>query len=383
MLDVERAEVEADQLGFARRAARLLRRRGAAQGPAHAGRPPGRPGAGHHERRAVARGRRRRRRALRRDRRRCSPRVSTPSTPPRSAPGCTAPPPPSPAAAAPSPPAPWPTPCRPWSATCEGCVVTVSSGPPPSPHARDRGRPRGDPAQRAAAARARLEGSARARDDGGGQGRRLRARHGAGGPGRARGRRRVAGRGHPGARRWRCGRRATPAGCCAGWSAPGEDFAPLVAADVDVTASSSAQVDDVVRGAREAGQAARLQLKFDTGLSRNGAPRGDWLELVAAARIAAGRRGRGGDRPLVAPRLRRRARPPGERQPAGGLRRGLRAGRRRGPRARGAPPGQLRGRAAAARAARFDLVRFGIAAYGFEPGPRRRVHGRPRPACRR
>ncbi len=68
--------------------------------------------------------------------------------------------------------------------------------------------------------------------------------------------------------------------------APGADFAPLVAGDVDVTASSSAQVDDVVRGAREAGQAARLQLKFDTGLSRNGAPRGDWLELVTAARIA-------------------------------------------------------------------------------------------------
>jgi alanine racemase len=68
--------------------------------------------------------------------------------------------------------------------------------------------------------------------------------------------------------------------------APGADFAPLVATDVDVTASSSAQVDDVVRGAREAGGVARLQLKFDTGLSRNGAPRADWLELVTAARIA-------------------------------------------------------------------------------------------------
>jgi alanine racemase len=68
--------------------------------------------------------------------------------------------------------------------------------------------------------------------------------------------------------------------------APGADFAPLVAADVDVTASSSAQVDDVVRGAREAGAVARLQLKFDTGMSRNGAPRADWLELVTAARIA-------------------------------------------------------------------------------------------------
>ncbi len=59
-----------------------------------------------------------------------------------------------------------------------------------------------------------------------------------------------------------------------------------MAADVDVTASSSAQVDDIVRGAREAGRTARLQLKFDTGMSRNGAPRGDWLELVTAARVA-------------------------------------------------------------------------------------------------
>ena len=66
----------------------------------------------------------------------------------------------------------------------------------------------------------------------------------------------------------------------------GADFAPLVEADIDVTAYSSAQVDDVVRGAREAGRVARLQLKFDTGLSRGGASRGDWLELVAAARIA-------------------------------------------------------------------------------------------------
>ena len=34
----------------------------------------------------------------------------------------------------------------------------------------------------------------------------------------------------------------------------GADFAPLVAADVDVTAYSAAQVDDIVRGARETGR---------------------------------------------------------------------------------------------------------------------------------
>ena len=69
-------------------------------------------------------------------------------------------------------------------------------------------------------------------------------------------------------------------------AAPGADFAPLVEADVDVTASSVAQLDDIVRGAREAGRPARVQLKFDTGLSRNGAPRVDWLSLVTAAHAA-------------------------------------------------------------------------------------------------
>ena len=69
-------------------------------------------------------------------------------------------------------------------------------------------------------------------------------------------------------------------------AAPGHDFAPLVAADVDVTASSIAQLEEVVRGAREAQVVARVQLKVDTGLSRNGAPRSEWLELCTAARRA-------------------------------------------------------------------------------------------------
>src|SRR6478672_3822253 len=63
-------------------------------------------------------------------------------------------------------------------------------------------------------------------------------------------------------------------------AAPGADFMPLVQADVDVTASSVAQLDDIVRGAREAGRPALLQLKFDTGLSRGGAPRVEWLSLI-------------------------------------------------------------------------------------------------------
>lgn len=69
-------------------------------------------------------------------------------------------------------------------------------------------------------------------------------------------------------------------------AAPGHDFAPLVAADVDVTAYSTSQLEEVVRGARTAGRTARLQLKLDTGLSRGGAARDDWLALVTAARHA-------------------------------------------------------------------------------------------------
>ena len=69
-------------------------------------------------------------------------------------------------------------------------------------------------------------------------------------------------------------------------AAPGHDFATLVAADVDVTAYTPAQVEEVVRGARVAGRPARLQLKLDTGLSRGGAARDDWLALITAARHA-------------------------------------------------------------------------------------------------
>jgi alanine racemase len=69
-------------------------------------------------------------------------------------------------------------------------------------------------------------------------------------------------------------------------AAPGTDFAPVVEADIDVTASSMVQLDEIVRGANDAGVTARLQLKFDTGLSRNGSPRDEWLGLVTAARSA-------------------------------------------------------------------------------------------------
>jgi alanine racemase len=69
-------------------------------------------------------------------------------------------------------------------------------------------------------------------------------------------------------------------------AAPGTDFTPLVQAGIDVTASSLDQLEEIVRGARDAGTVGRVQLKVDTGLSRNGAPRDEWLALVTAARSA-------------------------------------------------------------------------------------------------
>jgi len=63
---------------------------------------------------------------------------------------------------------------------------------------------------------------------------------------------------------------------------PGEPYSDLLDADVDVTASSRWQLAEVVDAARARGVRARLQLKVDTGLSRNGCLPADWADLVAA-----------------------------------------------------------------------------------------------------
>lgn len=61
-------------------------------------------------------------------------------------------------------------------------------------------------------------------------------------------------------------------------SAPGDDFVAAVAAGVEVTAYSVAELDAIA-----AVGPARVQLKVDTGLSRGGAARADWEPLFAAA----------------------------------------------------------------------------------------------------
>lgn len=60
---------------------------------------------------------------------------------------------------------------------------------------------------------------------------------------------------------------------------PGAPFAELLANDVDVTASSVSQLEEILA----AGQKARVHLKVDTGLNRNGAQPGHWTELVSYA----------------------------------------------------------------------------------------------------
>ncbi|SDC00081.1 alanine racemase [Raineyella antarctica] len=62
-----------------------------------------------------------------------------------------------------------------------------------------------------------------------------------------------------------------------------EDLTALVDADVDVSASTPGQVNTAVIAAAHTERTARLHLKIDTGLSRNGCTPELWPELVAAA----------------------------------------------------------------------------------------------------
>lgn len=65
--------------------------------------------------------------------------------------------------------------------------------------------------------------------------------------------------------------------------APGADFAAAVDAGVEVTASSAEQLAEILAAAP---RRPRVQLKVDTGLSRNGALGEQWTALVAAAAAA-------------------------------------------------------------------------------------------------
>ncbi|MFD8773329.1 alanine racemase [Streptomyces sp. NPDC059916] len=71
---------------------------------------------------------------------------------------------------------------------------------------------------------------------------------------------------------------------------PGGPWREGIEADLDMSVSGMWALGEVVAAARVVGRAARIQLKADTGLGRNGCLPGDWPELVRSA-VAAEREG--------------------------------------------------------------------------------------------
>jgi alanine racemase len=68
---------------------------------------------------------------------------------------------------------------------------------------------------------------------------------------------------------------------------PGTDFAPALAADVQVAVSSVRQFGDVLDAVRRSGAPATLTVKVDTGLSRNGVSPAEYPDLLDAIARAA------------------------------------------------------------------------------------------------
>lgn len=64
---------------------------------------------------------------------------------------------------------------------------------------------------------------------------------------------------------------------------PGGPWRQAIEADLDVAVSGMWALREVTEAARGAGRTARVQLKVDTGLGRNGCQPEDWPELVGAA----------------------------------------------------------------------------------------------------
>ncbi|MBL1113829.1 alanine racemase [Streptomyces sp. 110] len=67
---------------------------------------------------------------------------------------------------------------------------------------------------------------------------------------------------------------------------PGGPWRQAIEADIDVSASGLWALREAVAAARACGLTARLHLKADTGLGRNGCQPADWPALVAEARAA-------------------------------------------------------------------------------------------------
>ena len=67
---------------------------------------------------------------------------------------------------------------------------------------------------------------------------------------------------------------------------PGEDYAAAIEHDIDLTAYTTTELDEIVAAAQSTDRVARVQLKVDTGLSRGGSTLDAWPDLVEAAHEA-------------------------------------------------------------------------------------------------
>jgi alanine racemase len=69
-------------------------------------------------------------------------------------------------------------------------------------------------------------------------------------------------------------------------NAPGANYREAIDAGIEVTASSAEQLSEIAAAAAGGTQPARVQLKVDTGLSRNGARGSQWFDLIGATLAA-------------------------------------------------------------------------------------------------
>jgi alanine racemase len=151
---------------------------------------------------------------------------------------------------------------------------------------------------------------------------------------------------------------------------PDQDFGPVLAAGVDVSAGSGEALEAIAATARRLGRPASVHLKADTGMSRGGAVASQWPHLLRTAR----RLEEAGDIRITGLWSHLAT---AEEAADPGLRDQIRqfAGFRRAARTAGvlAPLLHLANSAATLHLpqTRHDLVRIGIALYGVEPIPGR------------
>jgi alanine racemase len=149
---------------------------------------------------------------------------------------------------------------------------------------------------------------------------------------------------------------------------PGEDYAAAIAADVDVTAYSLAELSEIAAGTHGASRPARLQLKVDTGLSRGGVPLADWHAVVAEARAGEER----GDWRVTGVWSHFACSDEPDHPANDGQETAFRHALTVAERAGLHPEVRHLANSAAALTrpgARFDLVRCGLASYGLDPAP--------------